>query len=103
MTKLKYGHYAFAALSVAVAAVVLMLLMARPSSGIEVCEQLLSAQLEDEQRCVLAGTLFVREMPVRDGITLSGRARCFDGRQFDFSQSKPHLKFEIRACEPVAC
>jgi hypothetical protein len=73
------------------------------SAGAEVWEQLLGAQLEDEQRCVLAGTLFVRELPLGDSVVLSGRARCFDGREFDFSQSKPHMKFEIRACDPIYC
>ncbi len=69
----------------------------------EVWEQLLGAQLEDEHKCILAGTLYVREIPMADSIALSGRARCFDGREFDFSQSKPHMKFEIKACDPVYC
>ena len=74
-----------------------------PVKAIEGWEHLLGMQLEDEQKCILAGTLYVREMPVGNAVVLSGRARCFDGRLFDFSQSKPHLKFEIRACEPVVC
>jgi hypothetical protein len=74
-----------------------------PVKAIEGWEHLLGMQLEDEQKCILAGTLYVREMPVGNAVVLSGRARCFDGRQFDFSQGKPHLKFEIRACDPVFC
>jgi hypothetical protein len=73
------------------------------ASVADVWEQVLGLQLQDEQKCTLAGTLFLREMPKADGVLRSGRARCFDGRQFDFSQSKPNSKFEIRACEPTAC
>lgn len=51
----------------------------------------------------MSGTVFVRELPVGDAIAYSGRAICLDGRQFDFSQSKPHLKFEIRSCDPTYC
>jgi hypothetical protein len=74
-----------------------------PESQPEVWEQLLKLQLEDEKKCVLAGTVFVREMPGPEGVTISGRAKCFDGREFDFSQLKPHMKFDIRACEPTVC
>lgn len=73
------------------------------SVGAEVWEELLGAQLQDEHKCTLAGTLYVRELPSGTGVVLSGRARCFDGREFDFSQSKPHMKFEIRACDPTYC
>ncbi len=74
-----------------------------PEGQPEVWEQLLKLQLEDEKKCVLAGTVFVREMPGPEGVTISGRAKCFDGREFDFSQAKPHMKFDIRACEPTVC
>ncbi len=73
------------------------------ASAADVWEQVLGLQLQDEQKCTLSGTLFLREIPKADGVLRSGRARCFDGRQFDFSQSKPDSKFEIRACEPTAC
>ncbi|MEQ1651678.1 MAG: hypothetical protein ABL897_04240 [Hyphomicrobium sp.] len=69
----------------------------------EAWEKLLQLQLEDSKKCVLSGTIFVREMPSAEGIIYSGRAKCFDGRQFDFSQSKPHMKFDIKACEPTVC
>jgi hypothetical protein len=66
-------------------------------------EQLLALQLDDEKKCLLSGTVFVREMPSAEGVIISGRVKCFDGRQFDFSQAKPHMKFDIRACEPTVC
>ena len=72
-------------------------------AGTPAWEQLLTLQLEDEKKCVLSGTLFVREMPGPEGVTISGRAKCYDGREFDFSQQKPHMKFDIRACDPAVC
>ncbi|MEQ1715152.1 MAG: hypothetical protein ABL907_04080, partial [Hyphomicrobium sp.] len=63
----------------------------------------LSAQLAAEKRCDVQVTYFVRELPSAEGTLYSGRVRCIDGREFDFSQSKAHLKFELRACEPAAC
>lgn len=63
----------------------------------------LAAQLSAEKRCDVQVTYFVREMPSAEGILYSGRVRCIDGREFDFSQSKPHLKFDLKACEPAAC
>lgn len=63
----------------------------------------LSAQLAAEKRCNVQVTYFVREMPVDGGTAYSGRVRCIDGREFDFSQAKPHLKFDLKACEPTAC
>ena len=92
-----------AAISIALAALSSSLVQAQQLAAAEVWEQLLDSQLQDEKKCVLAGTLFVREMPSPDGVILSGRAHCLDGRLFDFSQSKPHMEFEIRARHPVAC
>lgn len=63
----------------------------------------LTAQLASEKRCDVQVTYFVRELPVQEGIVYSGRVRCIDGREFDFSQAKPHLKFDLKACEPAAC
>lgn len=63
----------------------------------------LAAQLSAEKRCDLQVTYFVREMPAEGGNLYSGRLRCIDGREFDFSQTKPHLKFDLKACEPAAC
>jgi len=74
-----------------------------PEQGPPTWEKLLTLQLEDEKKCVLSGTVFVREMPGAEGVTISGRAKCYDGREFDFSQQKPHMKFDIRACDPTVC
>ncbi len=63
----------------------------------------LAAQLHAEKRCDVQATYFVRELPSPEGTLYSGRVRCIDGREFDFSQSKPHLKFDLKACEPAAC
>ncbi len=74
-----------------------------PEQGQPTWEKLLTLQLEDEKKCVLSGTIFVREMPGAEGVTYSGRAKCYDGREFDFSQQKPHMKFDIKACDPTVC
>lgn len=66
-------------------------------------EKLLRIQLEEGHKCTLSGVVFVRELPSAEGIIYSGKAKCFDGREFDFSQNKPHMKFDIKACEPTVC
>lgn len=73
------------------------------AEGDEPWEQLLEMQLKEGKKCTLSGVLYVRKLPVDGGIAYSGRAKCFDGRLFDFSQEKPHMKFDIRACEPTVC
>jgi hypothetical protein len=72
-------------------------------AAMEPWEQVLAQQLDLEQKCVLTGTYDVQEWPLGDELVLSGKARCYDGREFDFSQKKNHMKFEIRACEPTVC
>ena len=66
-------------------------------------EQVLSQQLDLEQKCVLTHTYHVHEFPLGDETVLAGKARCYDGREFEFSQKKNHLKFDIKACEPTIC
>ncbi len=92
-------HNSLTALVVAAAIVAI----ATPVSADDAWEKLLRSQLDDGHKCTLSGVIFVREMPSGDAIIYSGRAKCFDGREFDFSQSKPHMKFDIKACEPTVC
>jgi len=66
-------------------------------------EQVLAQQLDLEQKCVMTSTYNVQEWQLGDQMVLSGKARCYDGREFDFSQKKNHLKFDIKACEPAVC
>ncbi len=73
------------------------------ASAKEPWEQVLSQQLDQEQKCILTTTFNVHEWPLGDATVISGKARCYDGREFDFSQKKNHLKFDIRACEPTIC
>jgi hypothetical protein len=42
-------------------------------------------------------------MQVGDEIAISGKISCVDGRQYDYSRQRPHLKFEFRLCEPSVC
>lgn len=83
--------------------VVVLAGLSSPLYAEEAWEQLLRLQLEDKEKCVLSGTLYVRKMETAGGTVYSGRAKCFDGRLFDFSQDKPHKSFDIRACEPMVC
>jgi hypothetical protein len=73
------------------------------AAAAEPWEQVLSQQLDLEQKCIMTATYNVQEWPLGDATVLSGKARCFDGREFDFSQKKNHLKFDIKACEPAVC
>ena len=66
-------------------------------------EQVLSQQLAYEQMCDMSGTYNVQEFPLGDDVVMIGKARCLDGREFDFSQQKNHMKFEVRQCEPTVC
>jgi len=64
---------------------------------------LLRQVLAAEKRCDLEHVVWVRELPVADTVALDGRVRCYDGREFDFSRPRPHLKFEVRLCQPAVC
>lgn len=103
MTGPKIARSSLIAIVIGATAALAVPLTQMPVQATEAWEQLLGMQLQDEKKCVLSGTIFVREMPGPEGVVMSGRAKCFDGREFDFSQAKPHMKFEIRACEPTVC
>lgn len=77
---------------------------ARIAAGaMEPWEHVLADQLAAEQKCVMSGTYSVHEWRLGDETVLSGKARCYDGREYDFSQKKNHLKFDLRECEPTVC
>jgi hypothetical protein len=78
-------------------------MMTSGARATEPWEQVLAQQLEAEQKCSLTSTYNVHEFPLGDQTVLSGKVRCYDGREFDFSQKKNHLKFDIKACEPTVC
>ncbi len=63
----------------------------------------LLAQLDQEKNCELLYVTNTRESELGGERTVSGRAHCADGRNFDFSRLKPYLTFDIKACEPVVC
>ncbi len=66
-------------------------------------EATLKLQLEIEKKCQLERLVSVRQLPVEGLGGLEGRARCHDGREFDFSRQKAHQKFEIHLCMPAVC
>ncbi len=63
----------------------------------------LLAQLEREKNCEMLYVTNTRESELGGERTVSGRAHCADGRNFDFARLKPYLSFELKACEPVVC
>jgi len=60
-------------------------------------------QALSEKRCDLSHVLWTRNVPVGNSAALEGRVRCLDGREFDFTRPRPHMKFEVRLCEPAVC
>jgi hypothetical protein len=76
---------------------------ATSAAALEPWEQVLAQQLDLEQKCIMTRTYNVQQWQLGDKMVLSGKARCYDGREFEFSQKKSHLKFDIRACEPTIC
>lgn len=66
-------------------------------------EHVLAQQLDLEQKCILQNTYNVQEFQLGNDMVLSGKAHCYDGREFDFSQKKNHMKFDLKACDPTVC
>jgi hypothetical protein len=74
-----------------------------PGHADELWESTLRLQLMDERKCQLERLVFVRELPAPQLGAIEGRARCADGREFDFTRAKAHQKFDIRLCMPTVC
>lgn len=66
-------------------------------------QSVLALQLRDEYRCDMDKVLFDRDVDVAGRVSKEGRARCLDGREFDFSRPSTHEKFDIRLCMPTVC
>lgn len=64
---------------------------------------ILAQQLQGERQCKLDHIVAVRQFELAGDAVVEGRVRCADGREFDFSRAKMHLKFEIRLCQPAIC
>ncbi len=71
--------------------------------GTPTWQSVLALQLKDEYRCVLDKVLFDRDIEAGGKVSKEGRARCLDGREFDFSRPSTHEKFDIRLCLPTVC
>lgn len=66
-------------------------------------QSILALQLRDSHRCELDKVLFVHDVPAGSSVATEGRARCLDGREFDFSRDREHEKFTLRLCQPTVC
>lgn len=66
-------------------------------------QAILALQLKDQYRCDLDKVLFDRDVEVGSRKSKEGRARCVDGREFDFSRDGTHEKFTLQLCSPTVC
>lgn len=76
---------------------------AQESKPVPAWQSILALQLSSTQRCDLDKVLFFHEVPVGDSVSTEGRARCLDGREYDFSRDRSHEKFTLRLCQPTVC
>lgn len=63
----------------------------------------LRQQLIAEQQCALDTINSVHWARLGEDRLPAGMIACIDGRAFEFSQLKRHLKFELEAWEPILC
>lgn len=66
-------------------------------------QSILALQLRDTHKCDLDKVLFSRDVRVGDEVSTEGRARCLDGREYDFTRDRAHEKFTLRLCQPTVC
>ncbi len=86
--------------------VALMVGLASPAFGADSdtsWQTVLQQMLVSEKKCQFRELLWVREVPLAGYTGLEGRVRCVDGREFDFTRPRPHMKFEIQLCQPTVC
>ena len=63
----------------------------------------LEMQLLEQKQCEMLYVTRPRESELGGERTVSGRAHCADGRNFDFSRLRSYQPFEFKDCEPVIC
>lgn len=63
----------------------------------------LNQQLLAEKDCKVNFLTNIREFKLAGENVLEARAHCVDGRSFDASRKKKHLKFELKMCQPTIC
>lgn len=91
---------------IAACAMALALAVAAPAAAaaeVETWQSVLKQVLAVEKKCQLHEIEWVREVPVGGHVGLEGRVRCADGREFDFTRPRPHMKFEVQLCQPTVC
>ncbi|MEZ5842722.1 MAG: hypothetical protein R3D27_03180 [Hyphomicrobiaceae bacterium] len=75
----------------------------KPKAEDNTWRTILTQQLMGERQCKLDHIVAVRRFQLAGSEAVEGRVRCSDGREFDFSRAKVHLKFELRLCQPAVC
>ncbi len=73
------------------------------SKPVPAWQSILALQLSSAHKCDLDKVLFFHEVPVGETVSTEGRARCLDGREYDFSRDRAHEKFTLRLCQPTVC
>jgi hypothetical protein len=81
----------------------LLPLLARPAVAMEPWERVLRDQLRRELGCRVIAIDHVRQLELAGVTVIDGHADCEDGRAYDFSRPKPHMRFELRVCQPAVC
>ena len=82
----------------------LALISALPSaSAMEPWEMLLREQLQRELGCRVIRIAEARQFELAGEQVIDGHADCEDGRAYDFTRPKLHMKFELRPCSMTVC
>jgi hypothetical protein len=71
--------------------------------AIEPWETVLREQMRHELGCNIVAIGNVRQLELAGEAVIDGHAECEDGRSYDFTRPKPHMRFDFRVCQPVVC
>lgn len=90
-------------LLLALAALTALMVHRLPAAAIEPWETVLRAQMQSELGCRVVGVGGVRMIELAGEVVIDGHADCEDGRAYDFTRPRQHMKFEFRLCQPSVC
>ena len=99
----RVGHRAALVLLAAILAMPASSIAEENNSGAPAWLSILSLQLSDEYHCNMEKVLFEHDVEVGGRVSKEGRAKCLDGREFDFSRDSEHEKFKLKLCMPTVC
>ena len=85
------------------AAVAALMLASSQALAVEPWELILTEQMTHELGCKVIDVSNVRQFMLGESLVIDGHADCEDGRAYDFTRPKNHMRFELRLCQPVVC